>query len=58
MPNTASLLFVTVDSVVISEVAKSLTEIDSIELLKIQQKKEKINSEHEDLKTHPTEANV
>ena len=58
MPNTASLLFVTVNSVIISEVAKSLTEIDSIELLKIQQKKENISSECEDLKTDSTQTDV
>ena len=58
MPNTASLLFVTVNSVIISEVVKSLTEIDSIELLKIQQKKENISSECEDLKTDSTQTDV
>jgi hypothetical protein len=58
MPNTASLLFVTVNSVIISEVAKSLTEIDSIESLKIQQKKENISSECEDLKTDSTQTDV
>jgi len=58
MPNTASLLFVTVNSVITSEVAKSLTEIDSIESLKIQQKKENISSECKDLKTDSTQTDV
>ena len=58
MPNTASLLFVTVNSVIISEVAKSLTEIDSIESLKIQQKEENISPEDEDLKIDSTQTDV